>query len=83
MQCAEKREMKRRNYLIYKTHRLLADAIYGGIIYNMLGLQEYNKYLNQNGNAVNKAIGILQNGESYPKLAPAKTEKNTDESNKK
>lgn len=68
---AEKKGLKRRNILIYKSQKLLDEALYGNIIYNMLGMEAYLQYINQSDNTVLKAIEVLENGESFPK-APEK-----------
>lgn len=68
---AEKKGLKRRNILIYKSKKLLDEALYGNIIYNMLGMEAYLQYINQSDNTVLKAIEVLENGESFPK-APEK-----------
>ncbi len=65
-QYAEKRGLKRRNNMMQKSHKLFEEALYGNIIYNMLGIQEYIKYLNKDDDTVKKAIEVLEKGESYP-----------------
>ena len=64
---ADSKGVKRRNILIQKSYKLLEKNIYGNIIYNMLGLQEYVKYFNTTDATVNKGIEILQKGEAFPK----------------
>lgn len=63
---AEKRGLKRRNNMMQKSRNLFEEALYGNIIYNMLGIQEYIKYLNKDDDTVKKAIEVLEKGESYP-----------------
>lgn len=70
---AEKRDLKRRNILMYKSKKILDEALYGNIIYNMLGMEAYLQYMNQSDNTVLKAVEVLENGDSFPK-APAKKE---------
>ena len=41
-------------------------VLYGNIIYNMLGMEEYVRFLNQRDPVVARAIEILEKGESYP-----------------
>ena len=41
-------------------------VLYGNIIYNMLGMEEYIRFLNQRDPVVARAIDILEKGESYP-----------------
>ena len=42
---AESKGVKRRNIQIQKSHKLLEKILYGNIIYNMLGIEEYIKFL--------------------------------------
>lgn len=63
---ADSKGLKRRNILIQKSVDLFEKNLYGNIIYNMLGLESYIKYLNQSDSTVKKAIEILQAGKSFP-----------------
>ena len=76
---ADSKDIKRRNILIQKSYKLLERNLYGNIIYNMLGLEEYIKYLNQNDLTVKKAIEVLDKGESFPK---APLQDNTEKASK-
>ncbi|MBQ2969365.1 MAG: S41 family peptidase [Bacteroidaceae bacterium] len=60
--------VKRRNNLIRKSRGLMEDILYGNIIYNVLGMQEYVKYLNLADPTVLKAVEILDRGESRPRI---------------
>lgn len=71
--------IKRRNLQIQRSYKLLERAVYGNIIYNMLGIEEYIKYLNHTDVTVNKALEVLQKGESYPQAPKAKEEDNKNE----
>lgn len=73
---AEKRDLKRRNILMYKSKKILDEALYGNIIYNMLGMEAYLQYMNQSDNTVLKAVEVLENGDSFPK-APQKNDDRT------
>lgn len=70
---ADEKGIKRRNILIQKSHNLLERNIYGNIIYNILGLEAYIKYLNQTDPTVIKGLELLEKGEAFPK-APEITE---------
>ena len=63
---ADKQGLKRRNLLIQKSRKLLDRNVYGNIIYNMLGQQEYIRYINADDSTVLKAIEILEKGEAFP-----------------
>ena len=82
---ADSKNVKRRNLLISKSHKLLEKSLYGNIIYNMLGREPYIRYLNQSDPTVQKALEILIKGETFPK-APEETpitEDKNDEGKKK
>ena len=64
---AESKGLKRRNILMYKSQKLFERNLYGNIIYNMLDMEDYLKYLNQLDPTVLKAIEVLENEESFPK----------------
>ena len=66
VQHATTKGIKRRNNLISKSRAVMEDILYGNIIYNMLGMEEYVKYLNQTDPAVLKAIEVLDDGKSRP-----------------
>lgn len=69
---ADSKGIKRRNLLIQKSHKLLEKYLCGNIIYNMLGREQYIRYLNHDDEAVKKALDILERGEAFPK-APEET----------
>lgn len=66
IQYASAKGIKRRNNLIAKSRTVMEEILYGNIIYNMLGMQEYIKYLNQTDPVVLKAVEILDKGYSVP-----------------
>ncbi|MCR5312305.1 MAG: S41 family peptidase [Bacteroidaceae bacterium] len=63
--------VKRRNNMIIKSKHAIERSVYSGIIYYLLDMNEYMKYLNQEDATVNKAIEIFKNKEYKPK-APEK-----------
>ena len=68
---ASSKGVKRRNLLINKSRQLLERNLYGNIIYNMLGQEEYIRYINQSDTTVLKALEILEKGEAFPKAPEA------------
>ena len=64
---AESKGLKRRNILMYKSQKLFERNLYGNIIYNMLDMEDYLKYLNQQDPTVLKALEVLEKEESFPK----------------
>lgn len=69
---AEKKGLNRRNILMYKSKQLFEESLYGNIIYNMLGIEAYITYSNLTDKTVQKALEVLEKGESFPQ-APEKT----------
>lgn len=70
---AESKGLKRRNILMYKSKKLFEESLYGNIIYNMLGMEAYIAYSNQTDKTVQKALEVLEKGESFPKAPEAGT----------
>ena len=69
---AEKKGLKRRNLMMLKSKRLFETALYGNIIYNMLGMEAYIQYLNKSDKTVQKALEVLKERKSFPE-APVPT----------
>lgn len=67
VQFAESKGLKRRNILIQKSMSLLENNLYGNIIYNMMTMEPYLQFLNKRDKVVQKAIEVLEKGESFPK----------------
>ncbi len=76
---ADTKGVKRRNLLIQKSRKLLERNLCGNIIYNMLGSEEYIRYVNTSDVTVQKALEILERGEAFPKAPEEPT--TTDEEN--
>ena len=73
-QFAESKGLKRRNILMYQSKELFNRNLYGNIIYNMLNMEEYLKFLNQSDATVLKALEVLKAGESFPQAPEQKPE---------
>ena len=73
-QFAENKGLKRRNLLMNKSKELFNRNLYGNIIYNMLNMEEYLKFLNQSDPTVQKALEVLRAGESFPQAPEQKPE---------
>lgn len=69
---ADSKGIKRRNLLIHRSYKLLEENLSGNIIYNILGREQYIRYINQNDVTVKKALEILESGKAFPK-APEDT----------
>lgn len=63
---AEKKGLKRRNILMYKSKELFERMLYGNIIYNMLDMEDYLKFLNQSDPTVLKAVEMLEAEKTFP-----------------
>lgn len=63
---ADEKGVKRRNILIKRSYKLLEKNLYGNIIYNILGVEEFVKFFNYDDPTVIKAVEILESGESIP-----------------
>ena len=66
VQYAADKGIKRRNNLIRTSCALMEEILYGNIVYNILGMEEYTKYLNLTDPVVLKAVEVLDKGESCP-----------------
>ena len=53
-----------------KSREVVDVSLNGKIIYNMLGSEAYIEFLNKTENTVQKAVEVLEKGESFPQ-APA------------
>ena len=67
VQHATSKGIKRRNDLIRQSRTVMEEILYGNIIYNVLGMEEYVKYLNLSDPVVLKAVEVLDKGKSLPR----------------
>ncbi len=65
--------IKRRNNLIIKSQHVLEKAVYSGIIYYMLDMNEYMKFINKDDVTLLKAIEVYKNKEYIPKAKTTKS----------
>lgn len=68
---AQERGLKRRNNMLQRSKKLFENAIYGNIIYNVKGLEEYIKYDNETDPTVQKALKVLKDKTEWHKLLSA------------
>lgn len=73
---AESKGLKRRNILMYKSKELFDRNLYGNIIYNMLNMEEYVKYINKSDKTVLKALEVLETEKAFPNAPEEKSEAN-------
>lgn len=66
VQHATSKGIKRRNNLIRRSQAVMEEILYGNVVYNMLGMEEYVRYLNLTDPVVLKAVEVLEKGESRP-----------------
>ena len=79
---AEIKGLKRRNILMYKSKELFNRHLYGNIIYNMLNMEEYVKFLNQSDPTVLKALEVLEAEKSFPSAPEQKLETSNERTEK-
>jgi carboxyl-terminal processing protease len=79
---AETKGLKRRNILMYKSQKLFERNLYGNIIYNMLDMEDYLKYLNQQDPTVLKALEVLEKEQSFPKAPEQNLDSNHERTEK-
>lgn len=79
---AESKGLKRRNILMYKSKELFDRNLYGNIIYNMLNMEEYVKFLNKTDKTVLKALEVLEAEESFPSAPEQKLESTNERTEK-
>ncbi len=64
---AEKEGLKKRNLMLSQSRPLFERSLVGGVIYNIMDMQEYTEYINKTDPTVLTAIKILRDGDSVPK----------------
>jgi len=64
---AEKRGLKRRNLLLYKSRRLFERNLFGAIIYNSKDMESYQQFLNEDDPAVARALELFNTNGAFPK----------------
>lgn len=74
---ADKHELPRRNNQILTSQRLFENALYGSIIYYMLDMNDYVRFLNQDDPTIKKAIEIFNQGKTRPQLNDKRTKTKT------
>ena len=79
---ADSKGVKRRNLLIRKSQKLLERNLYGNIIYNILGQEEFIRYINESDATVLKALEILEKGEAFPKAPEAASSQKEEDEDK-
>lgn len=74
---ADKHDLPRRNNMIISSQRLFENAIYGAIIYYMLDMNDYMRFVNQDDATIKKAIEIFNQGKTRPQLGDKKSKSKT------
>ncbi|MEE1317275.1 MAG: peptidase S41, partial [Prevotella sp.] len=77
---ADKHELKRRNLLIRKSHKLLEQFLVARVVYNILGENALNMYVNEDDPVIKKAIDVFREGVSFPKKPADEAEGKTKQS---
>ncbi len=64
---AEKEGLKKRSLMLSRSRSLFERSLVGGVIYNIMDMQDYMEYVNNTDPTVLTAVKILQDGDSVPK----------------
>ncbi len=67
---AQRRGLRRRNLMLYKSRRLFKRSLYAYIINNSKDTKHFYEYLNSDDPAVERAVAVLRDGKAFPE-APA------------
>lgn len=62
----QKRSLRRRNLMLYRSQKLFRRSIYSGIIYNSSDMNDYLRFLNQDDPAVLRSLEIIRQGKTVP-----------------
>lgn len=71
---AERNGLKRRNLMIQRSHKLIQSYVSSAIIGDVLDDSEAAEYVNSTDKAVQRAVGVLQSGTSFPKVEASKAQ---------
>ncbi len=71
---AERNGLKRRNLMIQRSHKLIQSYVSSAIIGDVLDDSEAAEYINSTDKAVQRAVGVLQSGTSFPKAEASKAQ---------
>ena len=71
---AERNGLKRRNLMIQRSHKLIQSYVSSAIIGDVLDDSEAAEYVNSTDKAVQRAVGVLQSGTSFPKAEASKAQ---------
>lgn len=66
IQYCDQKQLRRRNNQILTSQPLIERTLHGSIIYNMLGMEAYLQYINQQDNTVGQAIQLYEQGLTRP-----------------
>lgn len=69
---ADTKDVRRRNNMIRQSQQLFEKNIYGSIIYNILDMDSYIKFLNRTDPTVLKAVELFQSGVYRPTVETKK-----------
>lgn len=72
---ADSHDLRRRNNMIYKSQRLFERSIYGSIIYYLLDMNDYMRYVNQDDATVKRAIELFNQSKTRPVFNEKKKDK--------
>lgn len=74
---ADNHDLRRRNNMIIKSQKMFEQALYGAIIYYMLDMNDYIRYMNQDDATVKRAVELFNQNKTRPQLEDKKSKKNS------
>lgn len=76
---AETKNVKRRNLMIARSHKLFEKALISRIIYNMMDESALMVYMNKDDKVIDAALSVIHDGTTFPKneKQPQKANKST------
>ncbi len=68
---AQRRGLRRRNLMLYKSRRLFRKSLYASIINDVKESEQFYEFVNSDDDAVERAVKVLEEGKAFPE-APRK-----------
>lgn len=63
---AEKQGLRRRNLMLARSRKLFERALIGSVIYNIMDIEDYLRFINKEDRTVNRAIELIRAGKTFP-----------------
>ena len=66
---AQKKGLRKRNLMLYKSRKLFRRSLYAYIINNAKETEQFYEFINNDDPAVLRAVEVLESGEAFPKVS--------------